>query len=123
MKIAIITVVVLVLIYVGYRTFLILTLTDNLNGKIEQGAVILDVRTAEEFARGHIDGAINISLGTLRERYIELDTSKTYITTCSHGLRSVKSKAILESRGFKHVFNGGAWIDLEKVMNNTSPQQ
>lgn len=107
---------VLLLLYISYRTYRFATLDKGLSTEIANGAIILDVRTEREYAMGHIKGAINISLGTIRERYIELDTSKTYITCCSHGLRSVKAETILKERGFKHVFNGGAWTDLEKIV-------
>lgn len=106
----------LLLVYVGYRTYRLLMLADGLDKKIADGAVILDVRTVQEYETGHIEGAINISLGSIRERYRELDPNKTYITTCSHGLRSVKVENILKERGFKKVFNGGAWTDLEKIV-------
>lgn len=105
------------LIYISYRTYRFATLDNRLAEKIKNGAIILDVRTEKEYKTGHIDGSLNISLGTIRERYIELDTSKTYITCCSHGLRSVKVETILKEKGFKNVFNGGAWIDLEKIID------
>ena len=104
------------LIYISYRTYRLLTLDNGLAEKIRNGAIILDVRTENEYKTGHIDGSVNISLGTIRERYIELDTSKTYITCCSHGLRSVKVETILKEKGFTKVYNGGAWIDLEKII-------
>lgn len=103
-------------IYVGYRTYRLVMLADGLDRKIADGAVILDVRTAEEYEMGHIEGSVNISLGSIRERYRELDPNKTYITICSHGLRSVKVESLLKERGFKKVFNGGAWTDLEKMV-------
>ena len=58
----------------------------------------------------------NISLGTIKERYIELDTSNTFITYCSHGIRSVEVKNILKEKGFKRVYNGGAMSDLQDVI-------
>ncbi|WP_080779168.1 rhodanese-like domain-containing protein [Chryseobacterium phocaeense] len=103
-------------IYVVYRIYRYQTLDDGLEKLIRKGAVILDVRTESEFKTGHIEGSVNMSLGTIRERYIELDSAKTYITVCSHGLRSVKAEHILKDRGFKHVYNGGAWSDLEEVI-------
>ncbi|OBW41652.1 hypothetical protein AB670_01968 [Chryseobacterium sp. MOF25P] len=57
-----------------------------------------------------------MSLGTIRERYVELAPAKTYITVCSHGLRSVKAEHILKEKGFKKVYNGGAWNDLQKSL-------
>lgn len=116
MKALIVTAVALLAVYIAYRTYRFAMLDKGLDEKIAKGAIILDVRTPEEYKTGHIEGSINISLGTIRERYAELDTSKTYITTCSHGLRSVKVESLLKERGFKHVYNGGAWVDLEKVV-------
>ncbi len=106
----------LLVIYIAYRTYRLVMLADGLDKKIADGAVILDVRTAEEYETGHIEDSVNISLGSIRERYRELDPNKTYITTCSHGLRSVKVESLLKERGFKKVFNGGAWTDLEKIV-------
>ncbi|MFP3590763.1 rhodanese-like domain-containing protein [Chryseobacterium sp. SIMBA_038] len=103
-------------VYVVYRIYRYQTLENGLDKLIKNGAVILDVRTEKEYAMGHIDGSLNISLGEIRERYVELDSNKTYITVCSHGLRSVKVEHILKEKGFKKVYNGGAWSDLEKSL-------
>lgn len=119
-KTLIITAGILLIIYLVYRTYRFATLDDGLEVKIENGAIILDVRTEAEYKTGHIEGSINISLGTIRERYKELDPEKTYITTCSHGLRSVKVESLLKERGFKKVYNGGAWSDLEKIVPEKS---
>ncbi|WP_118953175.1 rhodanese-like domain-containing protein [Taibaiella helva] len=116
MKTMFLSVGIVLLIYIAYRTYRFVKLDKGLEAKIAAGAVILDVRTKSEFATGHIAGAVNISLGTIRERYTMLDTGKTYITCCSHGLRSVKVQQLLEARGFRHVYNGGAWTDLEQVV-------
>lgn len=116
MKITLILIGACLLLNIGYRIFLTYSVYENVKRKYKEGAVILDVRTEAEFKTGHIDSAVNISLGTLRERYVDLDTSKTYITCCSHGLRSVKAEGILKERGFKHVYNGGAWSDLQKTI-------
>lgn len=115
MKTIYIIIGILLLIYISYRSYRYVKLDDGLKQKIDKGAVIIDVRTEKEYKTGHIEGSINISLGTIRERYIELDTNKTYITYCSHGLRSVKVESILKEKGFKKVYNGGARSDLEKL--------
>ncbi len=104
------------LLYARYRLYRSAHLSKELQSKIEGGAILLDVRTEKEYAAGHIKGAVNISLGTIRERYAELDSQKVYITYCSHGLRSVKAATLLKERGFKQVYNGGAREDLEKLL-------
>ncbi|WPO93299.1 rhodanese-like domain-containing protein [Chryseobacterium sp. YR459] len=103
-------------VYVVYKIYRLQTLDNGLSELIKKGAVILDVRTEKEYKTGHIEGAVNISLGTIRERYVELNPEKTYITVCSHGLRSVKAENILKEKGFKHIYNGGAWSDLQKTI-------
>jgi len=108
---------IILTVYIIYRVYKYQTLDQGLDTLIRKGAIILDVRTEKEFKTGHIEGSVNISLGTIRERYTELDRDKTYITVCSHGLRSVKAKKILKERGFKHVHNGGAWSDLQEIIN------
>ncbi|HLS96031.1 rhodanese-related sulfurtransferase [Sphingobacterium allocomposti] len=114
MKVTIVLLGVLSVLYIGYRIFRIYTAEQGLGRLLDEGAVVLDVRTAQEFERGHIKGAVNISLGEIRDRYVELDTSKVYITVCSHGLRSVKAENILKDKGFRRVYNGGAWSDLQR---------
>lgn len=123
MKTFIIIISSILVIYIGYRTYRFAMLSHGLDKKIANGAIVLDVRTVEEYATGHIDGSINISLGTIRDRYTELDTNKTYITCCSHGLRSVKVVSLLKERGFKNVFNGGSWTDLEKIVKEQKAKQ
>ncbi|MFR5828118.1 MAG: FAD-dependent oxidoreductase [Adlercreutzia equolifaciens] len=54
----------------------------------QEGAQLLDVRTEGEFARGHIEGAINIPLDELRGRTEELDPERTVYVNCHSGLRS-----------------------------------
>lgn len=100
------------LIYIGYRTYRFLNLDKGLGKKIEQGAIILDVRTPSEYKTGHLEGSINLQLSRLHAPELPLDKSKTYITVCSHGLRSVKAMNLLKEKGYK-VFNGGALADLE----------
>lgn len=103
--------------YIIYRVYRFQTLDEGIDTLLKNGAVILDVRTAKEYEMGHIKGSLNISLGTIREEYSSLDRNKTYITVCSHGLRSVKAEHILKEKGFMKVYNGGAWSDLQKSFN------
>lgn len=109
--------IIAITVYGAYKIYRLQTLDNGLSELIKKGAVILDVRTEKEYETGHIEGSVNISLGTIRERYAELDPEKTYITVCSHGLRSVKAENILKERGFKHIYNGSAWSDLQKTIH------
>jgi phage shock protein E len=105
------------IIYIGYRAVRFLNLDKGLGKKIEQGAIILDVRTPGEYETGHIDGSINIPLSKLHAKKLSLDKNETYITVCSHGLRSIKAMNLLKEKGYQNVFNGGALADLESEIN------
>ncbi|MBW8522657.1 rhodanese-like domain-containing protein [Chryseobacterium chendengshani] len=113
---------IMLTVYIAYRIYKYQTLDNGLDQLVRDGAVILDVRTEKEFKMGHISESKNFSLGTIRERYTELDPGKTYITVCSHGLRSVKVETILKEKGFKKVYNGGAWSDLKKKLDLKSSE-
>jgi phage shock protein E len=106
------------LIYIAYRTYRFVNLDKGLKRKIEQGAIILDVRTPAEYKTGHIEGSINIALSRLHADKLPLDKEKTYITVCSHGLRSVRAMNLLKEKGYRKVFNGGAIADLESEIKD-----
>ncbi len=77
--------------------------------------LVLDVRSAEEFASGHLPSAKNIPLGELASRIAEIEKSKAHIviTVCQSGIRSSKAVSILTQAGFEKAFSldGGvaAW--------------
>ena len=78
-------------------------------------ALVVDLRNAEDFARGHILGSRNIPLADLERRSGELDKLKTkpLILHCGDGNRAGSGVAVLRGKGFDKVHNlaGGytAW--------------
>jgi phage shock protein E len=81
---------------------------------MEQGALILDVRTAQEFAGGSIPGSTNIPLGELENRVTEVTKlGKPVITCCASGIRSASALTILKKNGVT-CYNGGGYSDLAK---------
>lgn len=120
MKTLLIILAALLVLYLGYRTYRIMTLAHNLDKLLNKNTVILDVRTAAEYKTGHIEGSVNIPLSRLHQGDIPLRNKAVIITCCSHGLRSVKAMRVLKSRGFTNVHNGGAWNDLQKTIWNSA---
>ncbi len=86
----------------------------NYASMIEEGALILDVRTPAEFKQGHVKGAMNIPLQVLESQLQKLKKDRPVITCCASGMRSASAKSILKSAGFTDVHNGGGWASLEK---------
>jgi len=69
--------------------------------------VIIDVRTPEEFADGHIENAINIDFysETFQDELNELDKNKTYLVYCRSGRRSRNALDIMEELNFREAYN------------------
>jgi rhodanese-related sulfurtransferase len=82
-------------------------------GLVKQGAIIVDVRTAGEFAAGHISGSINIPLQNLQANLSKIRKDKPVITCCASGARSTSAKSILKASGYSEVYNGGGWMSLK----------
>ena len=83
-------------------------LTDADSLPRDGSVTLLDTRTVEEFAHGHIDGFTNIPVDELRERLGELDKSKPVYVICQSGLRSYIACRILAGNGFEcYNFSGG----------------
>ena len=65
--------------------------------------LVLDVRTPEEYAKGHIPGAINAPIDTLAGKIREMKISKetTIVTACDHGGRSSRAALELQKMGYQ----------------------
>jgi hydroxyacylglutathione hydrolase len=74
------------------------------------GVVLVDVRTPEEFAGGHVPGAVNILAMDLRTRYTELDPAAPVIVMCRTGHRSSLASSLLKQQGFRDVYNAAGGI-------------
>ncbi len=73
---------------------------EDLPKALEQGARLLDVRTPEEYERGHLDGAVNMPLDEIRTHIHELDRKHPLIVYCQVGLRGYLAERILKQNGF-----------------------
>jgi rhodanese-related sulfurtransferase len=77
---------------------------------LSSGAILLDVRTEEEYERGHVEGSVNIPLHELSDNLSKLKKDKTIIAICESGIRSRDAAGLLASKGFDSVYNGGSWL-------------
>lgn len=86
---------------------------------IDQGALLIDVRTAEEFAAGHITGAINIPWQETDKLMdaIGPDLQRQVVVYCRSGNRSGKAMVVLQNKGYTGVFNATGY----EAMKETRP--
>lgn len=80
---------------------------------IASGAILVDVRTPEEYKSGHLKGSVNIPLDQLASQIAGLQKKKApIIAVCRSGARSGAAVDLLKSKGIE-AYNGGAWNSLQ----------
>ena len=74
---------------------------------IENGVLLVDVRSAEEFAQGHIEGAINIEWDNTDALIaaIGVDKQRPVVVYCRSGNRSGKATVELATKGYNNIYN------------------
>jgi len=84
---------------------------------IEDGALIIDARTAQEYAGGHITGAINIPFDVAVSQFEALNISKnrSIVLYCRSGNRSGRAYQSLTKAGYNNLHNAGGLNDMLAV--------
>lgn len=85
----------------------------DLKGIIENGAVVVDVRTPSEFVGGHVKGAVNIPLDNIQGNIAKIKAyKKPIVVCCASGMRSANAKRTLAKNGVEEVYDGGSWMSI-----------
>jgi rhodanese-related sulfurtransferase len=78
--------------------------------ELPEDLVVLDVREGDEWAAGHIDGAVHIPLMDIPSRSAELPPDRQVLVVCKVGARSAQATAYLQALGIRAVnMAGGMW--------------
>jgi rhodanese-related sulfurtransferase len=97
----------------GYVTRTVSDIQQTVTAK--DHPAVIDVREPDEFASGHVPGAVNVPLATVPDWAAKQAKDAPYVVICQSGRRSAKASEILVEQGFKQVTNveGGtaAWIE------------
>lgn len=85
--------------------------------EIRSGALLVDVRTQQEFDQGHLENAILIPHDQIAARASELGTDKhrAIVLYCRSGSRSSQAKLALEKLGYTDVMNAGGYEALKQA--------
>ena len=94
---------------------------DQVKSAMQKGAKVIDVRSPQEYASGHLPMAINIPVSELEERVTQLapDKEQSLLLHCASGMRSGHGKSILERLGYKQVLNVGSYGRAAKLLNGS----
>lgn len=105
---------ILGVLVVAAIAFLVFARRGNISGAearkmVSNGARLVDVRSPEEFAAGHVEGSTNIPVGEVEKRIAELGAQdQPIIVYCQSGVRSARAARILKSAGYRNVHDLGA---------------
>ncbi|TXE17610.1 rhodanese-like domain-containing protein [Psychroserpens burtonensis] len=101
----------------GFLNFIFGRKKRQVQEYLNNGAIILDVRTQREWDNGHIHNSIHIPLNALNTRLNEVKAlNKPLVVCCASGVRSNKAAKFLNLKAIDAI-NGGGWVNLEKNIN------
>ncbi len=84
-----------------------------------RNAVVIDVRTIEEFQMGNVPGSINIPLDTIPHRLSEIKQLEApLIICCESGGRSYAACGYLSQNGISNLYDGGPWTVVNAHLKN-----
>jgi len=81
--------------------------------KVNKDILLIDVRTPEEYASGHLENSVNIDYKTdnFKELVTELDTNQDVYVYCKVGGRSNSAAKMMKKMGFKKIYDLEGGID------------
>ena len=87
---------------------------------LKQGALVVDVRSAEEYRGGHLPDAVNMPLGEFKEMLPRrvTDKNKVLLLHCLSGTRSGMAKRQMKSMGYQNVFNLGSYGRAKRIVKS-----
>ncbi|MCW0486346.1 rhodanese-like domain-containing protein [Riemerella anatipestifer] len=92
------------------------TSSQDIKEAVEQGAFLVDVRSASEFAGGSVKGAVNIPLDKISSQISKFKGRDKIVVFCLSGGRSGQAKSLLQQNGIENVINGGSWHNVKDAI-------
>ena len=90
---------------------------ESIEEYLKDGAIVIDVRTVEEFREGHVKGSKNIVLNSIPAKVEDIKKlNKKVVAVCRSGARSGQATSFLKQQGID-VINGGPWQNVAKFVN------
>ena len=83
---------------------------------LRRGAIVIDVRTPQEYDGGKVPGSINIPVDKISASAERIkNMNRPVIFCCASGMRSGNAVSIMKGKGLKDVLNGGSWLSVLKA--------
>ena len=87
---------------------------------LRAGALVVDVRSADEFQAGHLANAVNLPLDELPDGPLRRvsDKNRVLLLHCLSGTRSGIARRMLKRMGYQNVFNLGSYGRAQRIVNH-----
>jgi phage shock protein E len=95
---------------------------SNASAHLRQGAIVVDVRTPEEFQQRHLPGALNMPLAEFPANIISAVSAKDQVILlhCLGGGRSAMAQRLLRKNGYLRAFNLGSYRRADSIVRKTA---
>jgi len=106
-----------VVVFLGLKKFALVA-PAKAGQLLELGAVVIDVRSPEEYRRRHLAGTVNVPMAQLRDeiRRHAPDSAQAVLLHCLSGGRSGMARGILRQMGYHNAHNLGSYGRAEKIL-------
>jgi rhodanese-related sulfurtransferase len=92
---------------------------SDIKDALKKGAIIIDVRTPNEYDEGRVKDSINIPVDRVASNADRIKQfNRPVIFCCSSGSRSATATSIMKKKGLKEVYNGGSWERVLKLQKS-----
>lgn len=86
---------------------------------LRKGAIVIDVRTPQEFDGGKVPESINIPVDRIAANAERIkNMNRPVVFCCTSGARSGNAVSMMKQKGLKDVYNGGSWTNVLKILNS-----
>ena len=91
--------------------------SGKIKDALRRGAIVIDVRTPQEFDQGKVPGSINIPVDRIAANAERIkNMNRPVVFCCASGARSSNAATIMKQKGMKEVYNGRSWYDVIKML-------
>jgi len=90
---------------------------SKVKNALRRGAIVIDVRTPQEFDQGKVPESINIPVDRIAANSERIKIMKRPVVfCCASGMRSGNAVSIMKGKGLKEGYNGGSWYNVLKIL-------
>ncbi len=92
---------------------------NKVKDALRRGAIVIDVRTPQEFDQGKVPESINIPVDKITANSERIKgMNRPVVFCCASGARSSNAATMMKQKGLKEVYNGGSWYDVLKILKS-----